>query len=143
LHAIKPLTPDVVYFPSCITRMMGADKEDSMPVSEVIQTLCRRAGLELFIANHTTGVCCGQLFSSKGFIPAYKHTVNQTIEQLWKWTGQGKIPVLMDVTSCTHSLQTSYSYLTEENKKRYEQLVFIDSIDFAADYLLPRLQVTR
>ncbi|MEO8173734.1 MAG: FAD-binding and (Fe-S)-binding domain-containing protein, partial [Sediminibacterium sp.] len=141
IAANKPITPDVVYFPSCITRMMGADKEDTMPVSEVIKTLCQRAGLELFIADHTTGVCCGQLFSSKGFIPAYKHTVNQTISQLWEWTGQGKIPVLMDVTSCTHSLQTSFGYLTEENKKIYEQLVFIDSIDFASDYLLPRLQV--
>jgi D-lactate dehydrogenase len=141
IAANKPAEPDVVYFPSCITRMMGADKEDSMPVSEVIKTLCRRAGLELFIADHTTGVCCGQLFSSKGFIPAYKHTVNQTIALLWEWTGQGKIPVLMDVTSCTHSLQGSYSYLTEENKKLYEQIVFIDSIDFAADYLLPRLKI--
>jgi D-lactate dehydrogenase len=102
--------------------MMGADKEDSMPVSEVIKTLCQRAGLELFIADHTTGVCCGQLFSSKGFIPAYKHTVNQTIELLWKWTGQGKIPVLMDVTSCTHSLQGSHGYLTEENKKLLNNL---------------------
>ncbi len=139
----KPITPDVVYFPSCITRMMGADKEDKMPVSEVIQTLCRRAGLELFTANHTTGICCGQLFSSKGFLPAYAHTVNQTIERLWKWTNGGKIPVLMDVTSCTHSLQGSYQYLSEENKKLFEQLVFIDSIDFAADYLLPRLQIVE
>ncbi len=135
--------PDIVYFPSCITRMMGADKKEEKPISEVVKILCERAGLELFIADHTTGVCCGQLFSSKGFIPAYKHTVNETIQTLWKWTQQGKIPVLMDVTSCTHSLQTSYPYLTEENKKLFEKINFIDSIDFAADYLLPRLQIVQ
>lgn len=141
---IKPVavaTPDAVYFPSCITRMMGADKNDRMNINEVVQTLCERAGLSLMTADHTTGVCCGQLFSSKGFIPAYQHTVNQTIEKLWLWTNGGKAPVLMDVTSCTHSLQTSVQYLTEENKKRFAQLVFIDSIDFAADYLLPRLKI--
>jgi D-lactate dehydrogenase len=136
-------TPDAVYFPSCITRMMGADKEDNMPISEVVKTLCNRAGLSLFIADHTTGVCCGQLFSSKGFVPAYQHTVNETIKKLWVWSQGGKVPVLVDVTSCTHSLQTSAPYLTEENKKRFEQLVFIDSIDFAADYLLPRLRINQ
>lgn len=135
--------PDVVYFPSCITRMMGADKEDDMPVSDVVKMLCERAGVSLFIADHTTGVCCGQLFSSKGFIPAYKHTVNETINKLWSWSQEGKVPVLMDVTSCTHSLQTSAQYLTEENRKRFEKLVFIDSIDFAADYLLPRLHINQ
>jgi D-lactate dehydrogenase len=143
IKASQVAAPDAVYFPSCITRMMGADKEDSMPVSEVVKTLCNRAGLSLFIADHTTGVCCGQLFSSKGFMPAYKYTVNETIDKLWAWSQQGKVPVLMDVTSCTHSLQTSAPYLTEENKKRFEQLVFIDSIDFAADYLLQRLQITE
>ncbi|MES2005747.1 MAG: FAD-binding and (Fe-S)-binding domain-containing protein [Bacteroidota bacterium] len=130
--------PDVVYFPSCITRMMGEDKEDPMPIHEVLALLCKRASLKLFIADHITGVCCGQLFSSKGFLPAYQYTVNKTIEKLWEWTHQGKVPVLMDVTSCTHSLQGSYQYLTEENKERFTKLTIIDSIDFAADYLIPR-----
>lgn len=139
----KPSTPDVVYFPSCITRMMGDDKEDAMSINQVVALLCKRAGLKLFVANHATGVCCGQLFSSKGFQPAYKETVNRTMEILWKWTKGGKVPVLMDVTSCTHSLQSSYPYLTEENQQRFKQLSIIDSIDFAADHLLPRLKITR
>jgi D-lactate dehydrogenase len=132
---------DVVYFPTCITRMMGADKENDKSINEVIQSVCSKAGLILFIANHNTGVCCGQLFSSKGFIPAYTHTVNQTIELLWQRTKQGKLPVLMDVTSCTYSIQHAEPYLNEENKIRFQQIQFIDSIDFAADYLLPKLKV--
>jgi D-lactate dehydrogenase len=132
---------DVVYFPTCITRMMGADKENKKPISEVIQGLCDKAGLKLFIASHNTGVCCGQLFSSKGFSDAYRFTVNQTVELLWERTKQGKLPVLMDVTSCTYSLQTAGPYLNEMNKERFKQLRFVDSIDFAADYLLPRLTI--
>jgi D-lactate dehydrogenase len=142
--SIKPneiADADVVYFPSCITRMMGADKESKKSIDEVIKGLCDRAGLKLFIANSNTGTCCGQLFSSKGLIPAYIHTANRTIEQLWERTQQGKLPVLMDVTSCTYSLIHSKSYLTEENKMRFTQLKFIDSIDFAADYLLPKLKL--
>jgi D-lactate dehydrogenase len=82
------------------------------------------------------------LFSSKGFPAAYVNTVNDTMNKLWQWTRQGKLPVLVDVTSCTHSLQTSYPYLSPENKYRFDRLKFIDSIDFAADYLLLRLNIT-
>lgn len=131
--------PDAVYFPSCITRMMGDDKEDIMPIHEVISLVCRRANLKLAIADHTTGVCCGQLFSSKGFSSAYQYTVNKTINTLWEWTDGGKAPVVMDVTSCTQSLQGAFAYLTDENKERFQQLRIIDSIDFAADYILPKL----
>ena len=134
---------DVVYFPTCITRMMGADKENDKPISEVIKSLCSKAGLKLFIANQNTGVCCGQLFSSKGFISAYSNTVNKTVELLWQKTKQGKIPVLIDVSSCTYSLQNAGSYLNDENKERFKQLNFIDSIDFAADYLLPKLKANN
>lgn len=132
---------DVIYFPSCITRMMGADKENNASINTVIKRLCSKAGIKLFIAGSTNGVCCGQLFSSKGFIPAYTYTVNKTVELLWQWTQQGKLPVLMDVTSCTHSLQQAAPYLSEQNNIYFAQLKFIDSIDFAADYLLPGLPV--
>lgn len=132
---------DIVYFPACITRMMGADKQKDRSINDVISNLCKKAGLNLFTAHNVTGVCCGQLFSSKGFLPAYENTINQTIEILWHWTKEGKLPVVMDVTSCTHSIQHSMPYLSEKNKAYFKQLKFIDSIDFAADYLLPRLNI--
>ena len=47
----------------------------------------------------------------------------------------------MDVTSCTHSFQTSRPYLTEDNKAHFDKLKILDSIDFAADILLPRLTI--
>jgi D-lactate dehydrogenase len=144
--AVKPqneMGADFIYFPTCITRMMGADSTDKQSIAELLPELAKRAGLKLKIASGTTGVCCGQLFSSKGFADAYRSTVNQTFETLWKWSDEGKLPVVMDVTSCTHSIQHAEPYLTEENKKRFTQLQFIDSIDFAADHLLPRLQIRQ
>ena len=132
---------DVVYFSTCITRMMGADKENKLSINEVIKNLCDKAGLKLFIAGNSTGVCCGQLFSSKGFAPAYHYTVNKTVELLWEQTQKGKLPVLVDVTSCTLSLQHALPYLSDVNKIYFNQLHFIDSIDFAVDYLLPILEI--
>ncbi len=132
---------DVVCFSTCITRMMGADKANKLSINEVIKNLCDKAGLKLFIAGNSTGVCCGQLFSSKGFASAYHYTVNKTVELLWEQTQKGKLPVLVDVTSCTLSLQHAMPYLSDVNKTCFNQLLFIDSIDFAADYLLPRLEI--
>lgn len=134
---------DAVYFPTCITRMMGADEVDQKTLPEVLKSLCDKAGIQLFIASNTTGVCCGQLFSSKGFLPAYNHTINNTIELLWQWTKEGKLPVVVDVTSCTHSLLHALPYLNEQNKKRYSQVKFVDSIEFAEQYLLPKLKINN
>jgi D-lactate dehydrogenase len=143
IQAQESANPDIVYFPSCITRMMGTDATDPMPMDVLVKELCQRAGLQLKIADDTQGVCCGQLYSSKGFLPAYRTKVNEAVGTLWQWTNGGQAPVLMDVTSCTHSLHTSEPCLTEENKQRFHAMQFIDSIEFAADYLLPRLQVTQ
>lgn len=132
---------DAVYFPTCITRMMGADEADKKNLPDVLKNLCDKAGIKLFIASNTTGVCCGQLFSSKGFLPAYNHTINNTIALLWQWTKEGKLPVVVDVTSCTHSLLHALLYLDEQNKERYKQIKFVDSIEFAEQYLLPKLEI--
>jgi D-lactate dehydrogenase len=143
---IKPnevANADIVYFPTCITRMMGADKQAQNTLPEIIQSLCDKAALKVFIPANTTGVCCGQLFTSKGFSEAYAITINNTIALLWQQTRQGAIPVLVDVTSCTHSLQQAMPFLTEKNKALYNKLQFIDTLDFAADCLLPRLPLKR
>ncbi len=125
----------VVYFSSCISRMMGGD------IFETFHSVCQKANVKLLAINDLSGVCCGQIFSSKGFLEAYTLTVNATVEKIWGYTEGGKIPVIMDVTSCTHSFQTSRSYLSDDNKIRFDALKIMDSIDFAADVLLPRLTI--
>jgi D-lactate dehydrogenase len=133
----------IVYFSTCITRMMGADANNKVGLPEVIAALCKRAGIGLIVEGPATGQCCGQLFSSKGFADAYRYTINKTIAALWQQTQGGKFAILIDVTSCTYSLQQAAPYLTSENKQRFAQLQFIDSINFASDYLLPTLPITQ
>lgn len=127
----------IVYFSSCISRMMGGD------IFQSFASVCQKANVSVIIPNDSHGTCCGQVFSSKGFADAYRFTANQTIEKLWRSSEEGKIAIVMDVTSCTQTLKSSRSYLTNENKARFDKMAFLDVIDFASDVLLPRLQITK
>jgi D-lactate dehydrogenase len=138
LTTIKKLSNSdmqILYFPTCISRMMGGD------IVETFINVCKKANIQVHIPDSIKGTCCGQIFSSKGFTDAFKFTANQTIEKLWKNTEGGGISIVMDVTSCTQNLKNCRNYLTEENQKRFDSLQILDSIDFAADILLPRLTI--
>src|SRR5690606_4869402 len=89
------------------------------------------------------GMCCGQLFSSKGHQDAYVYTSNETIGKLWQVSAFGKLPVVLDVSSCTHSLQHCRSVLTDENKGYFDQMTIMDSIDYLADHVVPRLKAVQ
>jgi len=132
-----------IYFPTCISRNMGgsADKEES--IVDVFRNVSQKADVGFWIPDDIAGTCCGQLFSSKGFKDAYNYTVNQTIEKLWNWTDHGKYPVVLDITSCTHTLQGCRPALNPENQLRYDAMKIIDSIDYISDYLLPKLTIRQ
>ncbi|HYP51815.1 MAG TPA: FAD-linked oxidase C-terminal domain-containing protein, partial [Pyrinomonadaceae bacterium] len=127
----------IIFFPGCISRMMGGE------VIKLFLSVCQKADISVAIPDNVGGMCCGQVFSSKGFVDAFRFTANQTIEKLWQTTDEGKIPVVMDVTSCTYTLKTCRDYLTVENKARFDEMTFLDVIDFAADLLLPNLKISK
>jgi D-lactate dehydrogenase len=129
--------PRVVYFISCISRMMGGE------VSELFMSVCRKAGIDVIIPAKIEGTCCGQVFSSKGFVDAFHLTANKTVEKLWSASDEGKIPVVMDVTSCTQTIKSYRIHLTSKNKDRFDKMTIIDLIDFASNDLLPRLRITK
>jgi D-lactate dehydrogenase len=134
--------PDIIYFVSCITRVMGADKDAKKSLTEVVLSVSKKAGLNVLIPNDIVGNCCGQPYASKGFSDAYKHNANEIFGKLWHWSQLGKIPVLMDITSCTQSLHTARPYLTPENQVKFDQLKILDSIEYIADMLLPKLTIS-
>ena len=142
LRTQEPVGAEVVYFASCISRMMGSDSKGG-DIMEVFLRVARKSKVKVLLPHDIKGSCCGQIFSSKGYAEAYRFTANETIESLWGWTNEGKLPVVMDVTSCTNTLQHSRSELTVDNQARFDKLIFMDSIDFALDVLLPRLAITK
>ena len=135
--------PEAVYFTCCMNRMMGRDADGKGSVADALLRVADKAGMVIMIPSDIKGHCCGQAFDSKGFSNAYQHAANNMVESLWRWTEQGRIPVLLDISSCTHSLQHARPRLTEENRIRFDALKIMDSLEFAVDKVLPRLPVTR
>lgn len=127
----------VVYFPSCINRLMG-EKDPSDHIVAHFSSLAGKTGIELYIPPGVSGACCGQIFSSKGFRPAYYSKANEFIEKMWNWTDEGKRPVVIDFSSCVYTALHSTDALTEENKKRLQSIRLLDSIEFLKQYVIPK-----
>ncbi len=64
------------------------------------------------------------------------------VERLWAWSGEGELPVVIDAASCTQAIaELGEGVLSEENAERVAALEILDSVVWAHDRLLPRLQV--
>ena len=133
---------DFVYFPSCISRQLGAPKSDShSSLAGTFIILAQRANLNLQIPNDVAGHCCGMPFASKGYKQAYQAILHKTLTQMWTWSEHSKYPIVIDTTSCTHTLRTCGDDLSAEDKEIWKQLTILDGIEFLHDILLPKLDI--
>ncbi len=134
-----------IYFPACISRMMGhlPGESEELSLVEALVKVSARAGVPVHIPLDVEGTCCGVPFSSQGFDLAHRYTVNHAIEKFWEWSQEGRLSIVMDTSPCTYGVVTSRAYLTPENQAKFDKLKIIDSTAFAYDVLLPKLQVTR
>lgn len=132
---------DLVYFPSCISRQLGMPSGDShLSLAKTLITVAKRADIALTIPD-VEGFCCGMPFSSKGYTAAYKSTLHKTLTKFWEWSEHGKVPIVIDTTSCAHTLRTCQDSLSSEDLALYRQMTILDSIEFIHDSLLPRLDI--
>ena len=129
--------PTVVYFPSCITRMMGTYKDKQKNLMETFFSICKKSDINLVILSDIQNACCGQIFSSKGFSNAFEYTANEILEKMWRSSNEGQLPVVIDVSSCHYTLKSIVPVLTPENKVRFHKLIILDSIDFIHEYVMP------
>lgn len=132
-----------IYFTTCITRCMGSNQNGAATVVDSLLSLTAKAGIGLSIPNNIKGICCGQPFSSKGFNTAAAFTKNKTIEWLYQQTSNGALPVVTDMSSCTHTLKDCRVYLTPANQQKFDALTILDAVDFLHDNVLPALQITK
>ncbi len=131
-----------LYVPSCTNRIFSSPGRRSL--AEAMVDVSARAGLPVWIPDEVTGSCCGLPWSSKGFGEAHQHKANEMVERLWRWSGEGELPVVIDATSCTHAIaEPGEGVLGEENAGRLAALQILDSVAWAHDRLLPRLEVAR
>jgi D-lactate dehydrogenase len=135
---------DFIYFPSCISRQLGVPPStvhSQSSIAETLITVAKRANSTLEIPADIEGVCCGMPFSSKGYTETYKVTLHKTITKFWEWSQGGKYPIVIDTTSCAHSLRTAEEYLSQDDLERYQSMTILDSLELIHDTLLPKLEI--
>jgi D-lactate dehydrogenase len=136
-HSDSGFKKTVVYFPTCISRVLGASSEGKKSIMETFLSVSKKAGIRVIIPENISGRCCGQIFSSKGFQDAFQFIANEWVETLWKTSCEGNHPVIIDVSSCTYTLLHLRPALSAGNQIRFDQLKIRDSVDYLCDWVLP------
>jgi D-lactate dehydrogenase len=132
-----------VYLPACVNRIFGSS--DGEPtVVEALVAVSARAGKPVWIPQDAPGHCCGTPWASKGHPKAHAWMAGATAEALWRWTDGGRLPVVMDASSCTGGLRDELpGALTDEQAQRHSRLTILDSVEWLHDHVLPQLSVPR
>ena len=126
---------EYIYWPTCMSRMMGG-------TADALLRVCSKADVAVRIPRDALGMCCGQAFSSKGYLDVAVRKQNELLDAIWQWSNHGQRPVVLDLGSCTSFLKTGLPYLDPVRKHRLESLPILDSTELAAR-LLPRLSITK
>lgn len=131
----------ILYFPSCISRMMGSGHGDKKNLMEAFMSVSAKAGINAEVMKDFSGSCCSQIFSSKGYRDAYTYKANEIIEKLWIDSNRGVLNIVIDVSSCAYSLKNLRSVLNEANQAKYDSLSIFDSVDYLHDVVMPKLNM--
>jgi D-lactate dehydrogenase len=95
----------VVYFPSCLSRILGPQPGESFPsTAEAVMRSLARAGYEVVLPEGLSGLCCGMPFGSKAFVQAASVAGTRTLDALWRASEQGRLPVVTDASPCAGTL---------------------------------------
>ncbi|MBT2439142.1 FAD-binding oxidoreductase [Streptomyces sp. ISL-36] len=134
-----------VYYPACVNRIFGDPEGRTGPsLPEAVVALAARAGKPVWIPDDVAGTCCATIWHSKGYERGNVVMANRIVEAAWGWTAGGRLPLVVDSSSC--ALGIAYEvvpYLTDDNRELHAELTVVDSPVWAADELLPRLEVRR
>jgi D-lactate dehydrogenase len=129
--------PAVVYFPSCLTRLLGAARGETPPAAaEAMVDVLRHAGYSVRYAEAPQGLCCGMPFASRGFPEAAAEARARTAAALWRATGEGRAPVVTDASPCAGELRQAAEAMAAEGRV----LRAFDFPAFWAREVLPRLE---
>ncbi|MFF2652932.1 FAD-binding and (Fe-S)-binding domain-containing protein [Streptomyces sp. NPDC058045] len=145
LPATSRTTATAVYYPACVNRIFGGSESSEEPsLFEAIVTVSARAGRPVWIPDDIRGTCCSTIWHSKGYEEGTRIMANRIVEAAWGWTAGGRLPLVVDASSCTLGIAHEVvPFLTEDNLALHAELTVVDSLVWAAEELLPRLSVEQ
>ncbi|MGW6563475.1 FAD-binding and (Fe-S)-binding domain-containing protein [Streptomyces hydrogenans] len=134
-----------VYYPACVNRIFGnPDGTPGPSLPEAVVAVSARAGRPVWIPEDVAGTCCATIWHSKGYEAGNEVMANRIVEAAWGWTAGGRLPLVVDASSCTLGIAHEVvPHLTEDNRALHAELTVLDSLVWAADELLPRLEARR
>lgn len=120
----------VVYFPSCVTRMMGPSRSDSerRSVPDALMSVLSKAGYEVIIPEGVSSLCCGMLFDSRGLKPAAGIKLAELQTALLVASENGKLPVLTDTSPCLATIKDGVAGAQELTFSLFEPVGFINNM---------------
>ncbi len=128
----KDGAPTLIYFPTCIGRMMGPGS-----LAQALADCCRAAGVGLAVPTEISGLCCGQPFASKGFPEAASAILKRTAQALLTC---GEHPILIsDTSTCAAQLDHAGALLEGLERQRWLALRRLPPAAVVNEFLLPRL----
>jgi D-lactate dehydrogenase len=128
----------VVYFPSCLTRIVGAlPGEDALPPARAMDEVLLWAGFSVRLPDGIEGLCCGMAFASKGYPHAARAAARKTAEALWRASSGGRLPVVTDASPCAGTLAELVTAILKEAGREVRML---DFPSFWAREVLPGLE---
>lgn len=144
VHYRELSDPDWIYFPACVTRIFGASSLGKDDLITVMLRIADRAGLRMAVPREVHGLCCSQIWEHKGDNKGRAIAANKTVEAFHRLSDGGRVPIVCDTTSCTHTLLTldGDKLLTEENKRKYKALRIVDICEWLCDEVMPHVKVT-
>jgi D-lactate dehydrogenase len=115
----------VVYFPSCLTRIVGALPGETMPPpARAMLDVLDWAGYAVRLPEGIDGLCCGMAFASKGFFDAARVAARGTAEALWRASDAGRLTVVTDASPCGGTLSDSVAGVLREAGREVRMLDF-------------------
>ena len=118
---------EAVLFGACVGTMFGGT------ATSAVLEVCQRAGIRLRTPPAIAGLCCGTPWKSKGLTEGYARMSEQVRAAVQEATDHGRLPVLVDASSCTEGLRQMLVGCG---------VTVLDSTEFVAERVLPLLQVT-
>ena len=132
---------EVVYFATCINSLFGPAEPNAAGVGQAVQRLAQLTGTRLTLPPHLSALCCGTVWHSKGLTGGSRLMAQRVFGVLWQATDRGRLPVMADAASCSHSLDQLAQYLPPEQAAMAEKLQVMDSVSYVARHLIGRLEV--
>ena len=138
--------PDFVYFPACVTRIFGGSTLGKDDMMTVMLRIAARCGYNMVLPKDMQGACCSQIWEHKGDPEGQRIVAHTTVDTFYRLSRKGKVPIVCDTTSCTHtllSLAHKEGILDKEHLEKYSRLKIIDITRWLSEYAMPKLRVVR